>query len=196
MQPQGAALAAGKIPRSFQETGHVESNVRSKFVEVQNYRQGTSSARRAGSLNRRKTAPARRTDTDDLPRKNLMGQAKQRGSRDERIAQAAEKAPATASAGYPLATVITHLVEHKEIAEFDSEITEKFDMHVGSMEDIRAERMQVGFRNSNGEIYRAIGITGLGEFLSFVGHLADIGLVDELAAETKGRGGYDAIFSA
>lgn len=125
-----------------------------------------------------------------------MGQAKQRGSRDERIAQAAKKSPKTHSEALPFATVITHLVEQKEIAEFDSEITEKFDMPVGSMEDVRAERMQVGIRNSKGEIYRVIGITGLGEFLGLVQHLADIGLADELAAATKARGGYDAIFSA
>ena len=125
-----------------------------------------------------------------------MGQAKQRGSRDERIAQAAKKAPRTGSETFPCATVITHLVEQKEIAEFDSEITSKFDMPVGSLENVRAERMQVGIRNSKGEIYRAIGITGLGEFLSLVQHLAGIGLVDELAAATKARGGYDAIFSA
>ncbi|WP_323144912.1 hypothetical protein [Massilia phyllosphaerae] len=125
-----------------------------------------------------------------------MGQAKQRGSRDERIAQAAKNALKTDGETLPRATMITNLVEQKEIAEFDSEITNKFDMPVSSMEDIRAERMQVGIRNSKGEIYRAIGITGLGEFLSLVQHLADIGLVDELAAATKARGGYDAIFSA
>lgn len=125
-----------------------------------------------------------------------MGQAKQRGSRDERKAQAAKKAPTTDSEPLPFATVVTHLVEQKEIAEFDSEITEQLDMSAGSMEDVRAERMQVGIRNSKGEIYRAIGLTGLGEFLSLVQHLADIGLVDELAAATKARGGYDAIFSA
>jgi hypothetical protein len=125
-----------------------------------------------------------------------MGQAKQRGTRDERIAQAAKKAPKTDSETLPCATVITHLVDQKEIAEFDSEITEKFDMAVGSIDDVRAERMQIGIRNSKGEIYRAIGITGLGEFMSLVQHLADIGLVDELEAATKARGGYDAIFSA
>ena len=125
-----------------------------------------------------------------------MGQAKQRGSRDERIAQAAKRAPAADNGTHSSATVITHLVELKEIAEFDREITEKFDMAVGAMEDVRAERMQVGIRNSKGEIYRAVGITGLGEFLSFVGHFSDLGLVDELAVATRARGGYDAIFSA
>jgi hypothetical protein len=125
-----------------------------------------------------------------------MGQAKQRGSRDERIAQAVKKAPITDREALSLATITTHLVEQKEIAEFDSEITEKFDMPLCSMEDVRAQRMQIGIRNSKGELYRAVGVTGLSEFLRLVQHLADIGLVDELAAATKARGGYDAIFSA
>jgi hypothetical protein len=92
--------------------------------------------------------------------------------------------------------MITHLIQQIDIAEFDSEIAEKFGLTAGSMEDVRAERMQVGLRNSKGEIYRAIGITGLTEFLGLVRHLEDIGLVDELAAATSARGGYDAIFSA
>jgi hypothetical protein len=125
-----------------------------------------------------------------------MGQAKQRGSRGERVAQAAKKPSETDAQRPDLATMVTHLVVQKDVAEFDNEIVERFEMHVGSMEDVRAERMQVGIRNSSGEIYRAIGITGMGEFLSLVQHLADIGLVDELAAATNARGGYDAIFGA
>lgn len=124
-----------------------------------------------------------------------MGQAKQRGSRDERVAQATPKTPKTDSGALHTA-IVTHLVTDKEIAEFDDEILERFDTPMGSMEDVRAERMQVGIRNSNGEVYRAFGITGMNEFLSLVQHLADIGLVDELAAASSARGGYDAIFSA
>lgn len=120
-----------------------------------------------------------------------MGQAKQRGSREERIAQAASKIDAVSSA-----SIVTTLLDAKETAEFDSEITSKFDMLAGSIEAVRAERMQIGIRNGRGEVYRAIGITGLGKFLSIVQHLVDIGLVDELKDATGPRNGYDAIFSS
>lgn len=120
-----------------------------------------------------------------------MGQAKQRGSRDERVTQAAAKIEALGPG-----SIITYLLEGIEVPEFDSEIANKFGMQVGTMKAIRAQRMQVGIRNAKGEIYRAIGVTGLGEFLSIVQHLADIGLVDELKDETGTRNGYDAIFSA
>jgi hypothetical protein len=124
-----------------------------------------------------------------------MGQAKQRGSRAERIAEA-NKPSVTESRRLPRGTIVTHMTAQKDIAEFDDEIIERFDMHEGSMEDVKAERMQIGIRNSKGEIYRSIGITGMSEFLGLIQHLVDIGLVDELAAANNSRGGYDAIFSA
>ncbi|WP_156328181.1 MULTISPECIES: hypothetical protein [unclassified Massilia] len=125
-----------------------------------------------------------------------MGQAKQRGSREERVAQATSKDDAAARNVYIETVFITHLVEGKDVAEYDSEITDKFEMQAGSASNVRNARMQVGLRNSKGEIYREVGITGLSEFLSFVQYLQDIGLVDELAAASGPRGGYDAIFGA
>lgn len=144
-----------------------------------------------------------------------MGQAKQRGSREDRVAHATSKVGPTnptfnggpsivgqkpvAKKGENTAQmefIVSTLLSGKEIAEFDEEVTGKLDMETGSIEAVRAEHMQLGLRNSNGEIYRAIGVTGLGEFLSIVQYLADIGLVDELKDATAPRGGYDAIFSA
>lgn len=125
-----------------------------------------------------------------------MGQAKQRGSREERIAQATNKDDAAARSVYIETVFVTRLVEGKDVAEYDGEITDKFEMQMGSARDVRNARMQVGLRNSKGEIYRDVGITGLSEFLSFVQYLQDIGLIDELAAASGPRGGYDAIFGA
>ena len=125
-----------------------------------------------------------------------MGQAKQRGSREERIAQATNKANAEDSNAFIETIFVTHRVEGTEEAEYDLEITDKFEMQAGSARDVRSARMRVGLRNSSGVIYRDVGITGLGEFLSFVQHLQDIGLVDELAEASGPRGGHDAIFCA
>jgi hypothetical protein len=125
-----------------------------------------------------------------------MGQAKQRGSREERIAQAANKDDAGAHNVHIETALVTYLVEGKDVAEYDSEITDKFKMQTGSARDVRNAHMQVALRNSKGEIYRDVGITGLSEFLSFVQYLQDIGLVDELATASGPRGGYDATFGA
>lgn len=125
-----------------------------------------------------------------------MGQAKKRGSREERIAQATSKANAEDSNAFIETIFVTHRVEGTEEAEYDLEITDKFEMQAGSARDVRSARMRVGLRNSSGIIYRDVGITGLGEFLSFVQHMQDIGLVDELAASSGARSGYDAIFRA
>ncbi len=97
---------------------------------------------------------------------------------------------------YDMTSITSTLLAGKEVAEFDNEITGKFGLEEGSMDAVRDQRMQVGIRNSKGEIYRAIGVTGLGEFLSVVQYLAEIGLVDELKDATGFRGRYDAIFSA
>lgn len=82
----------------------------------------------------------------------------------------------------------------KQIAEFDSKITDKLMLEVGSEKAVRQEHMQIGIRNEGGDIYRAIGVTGLGEFLDSIGKLVEIGLFDELQHEDGPRNGYDAIF--
>jgi len=125
-----------------------------------------------------------------------MGQAKKRGSRQERIAQATSKGDTVTAGAYIETVFVTHRVDGTSAAEYDSEITDKFEMTAGSTRDVRNARMQVGLRNSSGEIYRDVGITGLSEFIGFVQHLQNIGLVDELAASSGPRGGYDAVFSA
>lgn len=125
-----------------------------------------------------------------------MGQAKQRGSREERIAQATNNIDAAADDVYTEAVLVTHRIDGTDEAEYDQEITDKFEMVTGSARDVRNARMHVGLRNSNSQIYRVVGITGLSEFVSFLQHLQDIGLVDELAAASGPRGGYDAIFNA
>jgi hypothetical protein len=129
-------------------------------------------------------------------RETRMGQAKQRGSREERVAQATKRDGTAAGNTYIETVFVTHRVEGTDVAEYDQEVTDKFEMHLGSARDVRNARMQVGLRNSSGAIYRDVGITGLSEFLGFVQHLQDIGLVDELAAASGPRGGYDAIFGA
>ena len=88
----------------------------------------------------------------------------------------------------------TTLFIGKDVANFDGQITDKLLLEVGTKETVNSERMQIGIRNENGDIYRAIGVTGLGDFLDCVTKLQQIGLIDELEKESSGRHGYDAIF--
>ena len=90
--------------------------------------------------------------------------------------------------------IVSTLINGTTASDFDEEVLEKIKLHVGTLQHVRDERMQVGIRNEKGEIYRAIGITGMNEFLGVIQHLTDIGLVDELRNATGARQGYDAIF--
>ena len=91
------------------------------------------------------------------------------------------------------AVVITVLVG-KKVADFDAQILEQIEAEVGTEKAVKAERMQIGVRNEDGDIYRAFGLTGFSEFMDAVSKLAGLGLVDELQKENGPRHGYDAIF--
>ncbi|WP_454774902.1 hypothetical protein [Janthinobacterium tructae] len=91
--------------------------------------------------------------------------------------------------------VITALVVGKKVANFDADIFKLINAEQGTMAQVRDERMQFGIRNEDGDIYRAIGITGPGVFLQTIQNLVDFGLVDELQHQNGTREGYDAIFS-
>lgn len=88
----------------------------------------------------------------------------------------------------------TTVFANKDVAQFDSQITDQLPLISGTEKSVREERMQIGIRNENGDIYRAIGITGMGNFLEAINKLVEIGLIDELQFENGMRQGYDAIF--
>lgn len=93
-------------------------------------------------------------------------------------------------------TMTTTLFIDKQIAQFDGQITEQLTLSNGTEKEIKIERMQIGIRNDDGDIYRAIGVTDFGDFMNAINKLVDIGLIDELQHENRARHGYDAIFSA
>jgi len=86
-----------------------------------------------------------------LPMREIrMGQAKQRGSREERITQATNKGDAAAGSAYIETVFVSHRVEGTDVAEYDSEITDKFQMKAGTSREVRNARMQIGLRNRDG----------------------------------------------
>lgn len=90
--------------------------------------------------------------------------------------------------------MITTLIDGKQVPEFDGEIVRELKLKDGSAKAVKAERMILGIRNENREIYRAVGVTGLDNFLRAIEKLVKLGFIDELENANGPKGGYDAIF--
>ncbi|MEB0012593.1 hypothetical protein QN379_18200 [Glaciimonas sp. Gout2] len=90
----------------------------------------------------------------------------------------------------------TTLIATQQIGKFDAEILNKLKPHSLEISAVRKERMIIGIRNEQGEIYRVIGVTGLTLFMDAIYQLVELNMIDELEALDHPQDGYDAIFSA
>ncbi len=90
----------------------------------------------------------------------------------------------------------TTLLDGKTPATFDKNIIGNLLLNVATPDEVRQEKMLIGVRNEDGEIYRLIGATKVNSFMNAVEELFDLGLVDELQDTEEPQDGYDAIFSA
>ncbi|MFP5392990.1 MAG: hypothetical protein ACLGI6_15825 [Gammaproteobacteria bacterium] len=89
----------------------------------------------------------------------------------------------------------TSLLDGKKPPKFDKQIIGNLLLDQATPDEVRAEKMLIGVRNDEGEIYRLIGATKINSFMNAVEELDDLGLVNELQ-DTEGRQeGCDAIFS-
>jgi hypothetical protein len=79
-------------------------------------------------------------------------------------------------------------------SKFDVDLVKSLNTKVIDMRAVRKERMIIGIRNEQRQIYRVIGITGLGDFMNTIVKLRELDLVDELEHATDPVDGYDAIF--
>ena len=89
----------------------------------------------------------------------------------------------------------TSLLEGKTPAKFDKHIIGNLLLNVATPDEVRQEKMLIGVRNEDGDIYRLIGATKVNSFMNAVEELFDLGLVDELQDIEETREGCDAIFS-
>ena len=89
----------------------------------------------------------------------------------------------------------TSLLEGTPPAKFDKHIIGNLLLNVATPDEVRQEKMLIGVRNEDGEIYRLIGATKINSFMNAVEELFDLGLVDELQDTEETRDGCDAIFS-
>lgn len=88
----------------------------------------------------------------------------------------------------------TALIEGKKTAKYDKTIIANILLEQAGESEVRKEKMVIGLRNEDGEIYRLIGATKPNSFMNAVEELEDMGLEDELQDSDGPQGGYDAIF--
>ena len=89
----------------------------------------------------------------------------------------------------------TTLLEGKKPAKFDKHIIGNLLLNVDTPDEVRKEKLLIGVRNEDGEIYRLIGATKHNSFMNAVEELFDLGLTDELQNSDDIVEGCDAIFS-
>jgi len=89
----------------------------------------------------------------------------------------------------------TTLLEGKKPAKFDKHIIGNLLLNVATPDEVRKEKLLIGVRNEDGEIYRLIGATKHNSFMNAIEELFDLGLTDELQDSDDIVEGCDAIFS-
>lgn len=88
----------------------------------------------------------------------------------------------------------TTLLDGVTPAKFDQQITGNLLLETTSVDEVRREKLLIGVRNEDGEIYRLIGATKHNSFTNAVEELEDLELVDELSDVEGTQEGCDAIF--
>lgn len=79
-------------------------------------------------------------------------------------------------------------------AKFDKHIIGNLLLNVSTPDIVRQEKLLIGIRNEDGEIYRLIGATKPNSYINAIEELFDLGLVDELEDTDGTQDGCDAIF--
>ena len=88
----------------------------------------------------------------------------------------------------------TTLLDGIKPAKFDKQITGNLLLETTSVDAVRKEKLLIGIRNEDGDIYRLIGATKHNSFTNAVEELEDLELVDELGDVEGTVEGCDAIF--
>ena len=89
----------------------------------------------------------------------------------------------------------TTLIDGVTPAKFDKDIAGNLLLETTTSDEVRKEKLLIGVRNEDGDIYRLIGATKHNSFTNAVEELEDLELVDELAdMDGTTHEGCDAIF--
>ncbi|MET0962172.1 MAG: hypothetical protein ABWY05_05045 [Noviherbaspirillum sp.] len=87
----------------------------------------------------------------------------------------------------------TTLIEGKQRAEYDAAVLKAMTLAPPALQSVSAERLLVGIRNEQGDVYRVIRISGLGNFLALIGKLRELGFSDEFAEASGDKEGFDVV---
>lgn len=90
----------------------------------------------------------------------------------------------------------TTLIPGVAAPDFDQQITTNLLLDHVTPDEVRQQKLLIGIRNDDGEIYRLIGATKHNSFTNAIEELFDLELADELQDTEGTREGCDAIFSA
>ena len=88
----------------------------------------------------------------------------------------------------------TTLLDGVTPAQIDKHIIGNLLLNVSTPDDVRKEKLIIGIRNEDGDIYRLIGAMRHHNFMNAIEELQDLGLVDELQDSDDTQDGCDAIF--
>lgn len=88
----------------------------------------------------------------------------------------------------------TSLIAGFTPAKFDKHIIGNLLLDQTSVDVVKQEKMIIGVRNEDGDIYRLIGATKVNSFMNAVEELGELGLIDELQNTEEPQDGCDAIF--
>lgn len=89
----------------------------------------------------------------------------------------------------------TALVDNTDIASYNDQLMTNLLVQVKDISAVKKEKMLIGLRNSNGEIYRIIGTSGQQSFNNAVEELIDMEMTNELENAKTPQDGFLAIFS-
>ena len=89
--------------------------------------------------------------------------------------------------------MITTLIEGKQPAEFDAILLNTADLISDTPERVWSESLLIGIQNEYGDIYRAIGVTGLTNYFHLLEHLHGLGCTHKEPDASETEHGFDAL---
>jgi phosphotransferase system IIB component len=89
----------------------------------------------------------------------------------------------------------TALVDNTDIASYNDQLMTNLLVKVQDITAVKKEKMLIGLRNSQGDIYRIIGTSGQQSFNNAIEELIDMEMTNELENAKGPKDGFLAIFS-
>jgi hypothetical protein len=89
----------------------------------------------------------------------------------------------------------TALIDGQQPSRLDGPLLNTIHLCGAEPRSVWSESMLIGIQNEQGELYRAIGVTGLTNFVSAIQELHSVGYTYRLATIEETLHGFDAIVS-